>query len=87
MAFQDPTFAKNFENSSVINPETNAPFTQNGQYFLDPGDDKARDYVLNVAVEACSLGFDEIQFDYIRYPDTNTKGLIYEDENIKRQSS
>tara|TARA_S200000501_G_scaffold366040_1_gene400291 strand:- start:1667 stop:2956 length:1290 start_codon:yes stop_codon:yes gene_type:complete len=84
VAFQDPTFAKNFENSSVINPETNSPFTQNGQYFLDPGDDKARDYVLNVAVEACSLGFDEIQFDYIRYPDTNTKGLIYEDENITK---
>ena len=84
VAFQDPTFAKNFENSSVINPETNAPFTQNGQYFLDPGDDKARDYVLNVAAEACSLGFDEIQFDYIRYPDTNTKGLIYEDENITK---
>ena len=84
VAFQDPTFAKNFENSSVINPETNSPFTQNGQYFLDPGDDKARDYVLNVAAEACSLGFDEIQFDYIRYPDTNTKGLIYEDENITK---
>ena len=84
VAFQDPTFAKKFENSSVINPETNSPFTQNGQYFLDPGDDKARDYVLNVAVEACSLGFDEIQFDYIRYPDTNTKGLIYEDENITK---
>ena len=84
VAFQDPTFAKKFENSSVINPETNSPFTQNGQYFLDPGDDKARDYVLNVAAEACSLGFDEIQFDYIRYPDTNTKGLIYEDENITK---
>ena len=25
---------------------------------------------------------DEIQFDYIRYPDTNTKGLVYDDENI-----
>ena len=58
------------------------PFNHNGQYFLDPSDDKARDYILNVAIEACSLGFDEIQFDYIRYPDTNTKGLIYEDENI-----
>ena len=51
---------------------------------MDPGDKKARDYVLNIAIEACSLGFDEIQFDYIRYPDTNTKGLIYEDENITK---
>ena len=81
VAFQDPYFAKNFENSSVIDSTTNSPYSQNGQYFLDPGDKKARDYILNIAIEACSLGFDEIQFDYIRYPDTNKKDLIYEDEN------
>ena len=81
VAFQDPYFAKNFKNSSVIDATTNSPYSQNGQYFLDPGDKKARDYVLNVAIEACSLGFDEIQFDYIRYPDTNKKDLIYGDEN------
>ncbi len=81
VAFQDPYFAKNFENSSVIDATTNSPYSQNGQYFLDPGDKKARDYVLNIAIEACSLGFDEIQFDYIRYPDTNKIDLIYEDEN------
>ena len=81
VAFQDPYFAKNYANSSVIDSTTNSPYSQNGQYFLDPGDKKARDYVLNIAIEACSLGFDEIQFDYIRYPDTNKKDLIYEDEN------
>ena len=81
VAFQDPYFAKNFKNSSVIDATTNSPYSQNGQYFLDPGDKKARDYVLNIAIEACSLGFDEIQFDYIRYPDTNKIDLIYEDEN------
>ena len=81
VAFQDPYFAKNFKNSSVIDATTNSPYSQNGQYFLDPGDKKARDYVLNIAIEACSLGFDEIQFDYIRYPDTNKKDLIYGDEN------
>ena len=81
VAFQDPYFAKNFENSSVIDSTTNSPYSQNGQYFLDPGDKKARDYVLNIAIEACSLGFDEIQFDYIRYPDTNKKDLNYQNEN------
>ena len=81
VAFQDPYFAKNFKNSSVIDATTNSPYSQNGQYFLDPGDKKARDYVLNVAIEACSLGFDEIQFDYIRYPDTNKKDLNYQNEN------
>ena len=81
VAFQDPYFAKNFKNSAVIDATTNSPYSQNGQYFLDPGDKKARDYVLNIAIEACSLGFDEIQFDYIRYPDTNKKDLNYQNEN------
>ncbi len=44
-------------------------YSQNGQYFLDPSDKKSREYVLNIALEACLLGFDEIQLDYIRYPD------------------
>lgn len=84
VAFQDPSFAKIFENSAVKDPATNSPYNQNGQYFLDPGDENARNYVLNIAIEACALGFDEIQFDYIRYPDTNTRGLIYEDENTSK---
>ena len=27
------------------------------------------------------LGFDEIQFDYIRYPDSNYKYMVFKDEN------
>jgi len=87
VAFQDPSFAKIFQNSAVKDPATNSPYNQNGQYFLDPGDENARNYVLNIAIEACALGFDEIQFDYIRYPDTNTRGLIYEDENTSKNGT
>jgi hypothetical protein len=28
----------------------------------------ARQYNIDLAVEACTLGFDEVQFDYVRYP-------------------
>ena len=81
VAFQDPLFAKTYEESSVFDSKTNSIFSQNGQYFLDPSDQKSRNYVLNVAIEACRLGFDEIQFDYIRYPDTIHKNLVYEEES------
>jgi hypothetical protein len=37
--------------------------------------------VINIAKEACELGFDEIQFDYIRYPDSNYKYMVFKDEN------
>jgi hypothetical protein len=36
--------------------------------WLDPGNRDAWEYPLALAVEACTLGFDEIQFDYVRYP-------------------
>lgn len=37
--------------------------------YLDPHNRDAWEYSLDLAVEACEIGFDEIQFDYIRYPD------------------
>jgi hypothetical protein len=37
--------------------------------YLDPGVHESWNIALDLAVEACELGFDEIQFDYIRYPD------------------
>lgn len=36
--------------------------------WLDPRSPGARDYVIGLAAEACELGFDEIQFDYVRFP-------------------
>ena len=40
--------------------------------WLDPESPTARSYVLELAAEACEMGFDEIQFDYVRYPSGRT---------------
>jgi hypothetical protein len=37
--------------------------------WTDPFRSEVRDYNVDVAVEAARLGFDEIQFDYVRFPD------------------
>jgi hypothetical protein len=81
VAFQDPIFSRKYSESAIIDTKTNNPYSQNGQYFLDPSDKKSKEYILNVALEACQLGFDEIQFDYIRYPDTSYQGLVYDEES------
>ena len=65
VAFQDPIFTRIYPESAITDTLTSKPYSQDGQYFLDPSDSKSREYILNVALEACSLGFDEIQFDYI----------------------
>lgn len=40
-----------------------------GLAWLDPFQREAWDYSLAVAEEAARLGFDEVQFDYVRFPD------------------
>jgi len=40
--------------------------------WIDPRDPQNWEYPLGLAVEACELGFDEIQFDYVRFPAGST---------------
>lgn len=42
---------------------------QQGMRWVDPAQSAVRDYNLAIAVEAARAGFDEIQFDYLRFPD------------------
>jgi hypothetical protein len=44
-----------------------------------PSDPEAVQYNLEIAQEIASLGFDELQFDYIRYPDEGALTPIYEE--------
>jgi len=81
VAFQDPIFSRVYPESAITDIKTNRPYSQDSQYFLDPSDSNSREYILNVALEACLLGFDEIQFDYIRYPDTSYQGLVFDEES------
>jgi len=69
VTFQDPIAARAKPDIAVWDSSTNAPFRSSYQYFLDPTDAQARGYALDLAVDACRRGFDEIQFDYVRYPD------------------
>ncbi|MEX0913322.1 MAG: putative glycoside hydrolase [Demequina sp.] len=36
--------------------------------WIDPLNEEAWEYPLGLAVEACELGFEEVQFDYVRFP-------------------
>jgi hypothetical protein len=39
--------------------------------WVDPFNKEVWDYNINIAVEAAQYGFDEIQFDYVRFPDSS----------------
>lgn len=49
-----------------------------GSAYLDPANQHVWDYTTALAIDAYNTGFDEINFDYIRYPsDGNLKDLNY----------
>jgi len=81
VVFQDPLFVKVFPDEAVFDSRLNKPYSQNGQFFLDPSSKKVQDYIINIAIESCRLGFDEIQYDYIRYPDSNSKFMQFDTKN------
>ncbi len=69
VAYQDPLAAIRAPDMAVWDTELDEPYASGSQYFLDPTDPAAQAYALELAVEACKMGVDEIQFDYVRFPD------------------
>jgi hypothetical protein len=70
--FNDPIAAAAKPEMAVLDSRTDTPYESRGQYFLDPTDPAARQYGLDLAAEACRAGLDEIQFDYVRFPDARS---------------
>jgi hypothetical protein len=78
VTFQDPIAAKARPAWAARDGSTGLPLNLGGQYFLDPSDASARAYALELAVEACRAGVDEVQFDYVRYPDGDLSAVLFD---------
>ncbi|HEX6222493.1 MAG TPA: putative glycoside hydrolase [Acidimicrobiia bacterium] len=76
--FNDPVAATGLPELAVWDSDTDTPYEANGQYFLDPTDAEARRYGMDLAVEACQMGVDEIQFDYVRFPDARRDSATFD---------
>lgn len=49
-----------------------------GGYWLDPASEGAQEYIIDFAKKIAGVGFDELQFDYIRFPsDGDVESAIY----------
>ena len=47
-----------------------------GLSWTDPFKPEVRSYNIAIATEAAKAGFDEVQFDYVRFPDSTTKLIV-----------
>jgi len=77
--FQDPSFA-------VVHPEVAVKRKDNpdtiwkdnkGLAFIDPGAPAYWEYIVSIGKEAFDIGFDELNFDYIRFPSDGDMSNVY----------
>jgi len=68
--FQDPLYASHSPElavQSISNP-SGIWRDKNKLAYIDPGSSEYWDYIVSIGKEAYEIGFDELNFDYIRFP-------------------
>ncbi|WP_099190997.1 putative glycoside hydrolase [Tepidibacter mesophilus] len=72
VTFKDPIYTEYYPERAIINKETASTFvSQDGLRWASAHDRKLWEYDVSVAKEAAQIGFNEIQFDYVRFPASN----------------
>jgi hypothetical protein len=76
VVFKDHVLAHYRPEWAVIDTRTGKPWLDNeGLAWMDPFREEVWDYAIAIAREAAEKGFDEIQFDYVRFPTDGKLGL------------
>lgn len=67
VAFKDPYLAEKKPELAIRNQDGTVYKDNNGDSWVNPYNKKVWEYLIEVAKKAAETGFDEIQFDYIRF--------------------
>lgn len=78
VVFKDPFLAKRKPEWAVKDNNGGLWKDRKGLHWVDPYNRDLWDYIISIAEEAISLGFQEIQFDYVRFTsDGDIKRCVY----------
>jgi len=77
--FQDPYYAKLHPDLAVKKESDKSILWKDrkGINYIDPGSKEMWDYIVTLSKGSYEAGFDEINFDYIRFPSDGDMGNIY----------
>ncbi|MEA2099957.1 MAG: putative glycoside hydrolase [Campylobacterota bacterium] len=81
VTFKDELQASNNPDYAIKNKHGNIWRNHDNMAWVDPYDKRSHDYAISMAEEAAKVGFDEINFDYIRFP--AKRGLQFSKENTQ----
>lgn len=81
--FQDPSYTERFPEQAVQSISTGGPWKDyKGLSFVDVSSEAYWDYIVALSHEAYAVGFDELNYDYVRYPsDGPMKDARYVNDN------
>jgi hypothetical protein len=78
VTFEDPLLAAGLPEVAIKNPDGSVWRNQAGLGWTNPYDKRVWDYNVSIAEVAARAGFDEIQFDYVRFPtDGDVQSIVY----------
>jgi hypothetical protein len=66
--FQDPLYAKAHPEDAIKYANGSLWSDRKGLHYIDPKAEVFWDYIVDIAKQAERVGFDELNFDYIRFP-------------------
>ena len=76
VTFEDPITAEAHPELAIKRSDGSLWHTNGGLAWLNPYNRKAWKYDVDVAVAAAKAGFDEVQFDYVRFPSDGDLSII-----------
>lgn len=75
--FQDPFYAPKHPDQAVQRTDRSVWTDHKGLSFVDVASKPYWDHIIELSKEAYNLGFDELNFDYVRYPSDGNMSDIY----------
>ena len=76
VCFKDPILAKNKPDMAIKNT-SGGLYVHNQMNWVNPYSKEAWDYTMDIAKEVLAKGFDEVQLDYIRFPDGKRSQMVF----------
>ena len=87
VVFKDKVLPKVRHDLAVRTPNGDLWRSRNGATWIDPYSREVWDYTLDIAERCAKLGFEEIQFDYLRYPSEGNTSLCRYSKAHNRQAA
>ena len=81
VSFRDPYLAEKKPELALKLADGSLYRDKKGMAWVNPYKQEMWDYLVDVGIQAHQVGFDEIQFDYIRF--STEKGIVYDEADVR----